>query len=320
MIISSQFKPAWWLPGGHVQTIWGSQIKRPLLADLCPEKLTLPDDDFIDLVWIKGNSEKIVIVLHGLEGSIDSSYSKGILSAIAKKGWGAVLMHFRGCSGEHNLKDRGYHSGETADLRFLIETLKKRHPTSTLCAIGYSLGGNVLLKYLGEYKNKSELTAATAISVPYLLSKCSDKLEKGFSRIYQRHLINRLVNKTQSKFKNRNPPFEIKNIRNWNTFQLFDHHVTAPLHGFKSGADYYEKSSSRQYLKHITTPTLLIHSRDDPFMTPEVIPDENDLSETVTLELSNKGGHVGFISGKSPWHAEYWLETRIPEFLENFLI
>lgn len=320
MITSSQFKPAWWLPGTHAQTLWPSLMRRPVEVELTTERLTLPDADFIDLVWTKGDSEKIVIVLHGLEGSIDSSYSKGILSAIKEKGWSVVLMHFRGCSGEHNLKDRGYHSGETCDLRFIIETLKKRHPKSTLCAVGYSLGGNVLLKYLGEYQDKSELVAATAISVPYLLSICSDKLEKGFSRIYQRHLINRLINKTQSKFENRNPPFERKNIRSWNTFQLFDHHVTAPLHGFKSGADYYEKSSSRQYLKHITTPTLLIHSSDDPFMTAKVIPEENDLSEAVTLELSNKGGHVGFISGKSPWNAKYWLEQRIPEFLGTYLV
>ena len=259
-------------------------------------------------------------MLHGLEGSIDSSYARGFLAEVGKKGWRGVFMYFRGCSGNHNLEDRGYHSGETDDLRFLVETLRKRYPKSTLCAVGYSLGGNGLLKYLGEYQDKLELVAATAISVPYFLSICSDKLEKGFSKIYQRYLINRLVNKTQSKFKNRNAPFDLKNIHNWNTFQLFDHHVTAPLHGFKSGTDYYEKSSSRQYLKHITAPTLLIHSSDDPFMTAEVIPDENDLSEAVILELSNEGGHVGFISGKSPCNAEFWLEQRIPEFLDTYLV
>lgn len=320
MITSSQFKPAWWLPGAHAQTLWPSLIRRPVKIELSTERLILPDDDFIDLAWTTGNYDKIVIVLHGLEGSIDSSYAKGILAAIHNNGWHGVFMHLRGCSGEHNLKDYSYHSGETGDFRFLVETLRKRHPEATLSAIGYSLGGNALLKYLGEYKEDSQLKAATAVSVPYLLSNSAAKLEKGFSRIYQRHLVNRLINKVSNKFKDRQAPFNITDLKKWNTFRLFDHHVTAPLHGFKGSADYYEKSSSRQFLKKITTPTLLIHSKDDPFMSMDAIPDKNDLSESVTLELSSHGGHVGFISGNTPWKARYWLEQRIPEFLGTYLV
>jgi len=319
MITSSQFKPACWLPGTHAQTLWPNLIRRPIEIELTTERLTLPDGDFIDLAWTKGNSDKLVIVLHGLEGSIDSSYARGMLSAIHKKGWHGVFMHFRGCSGEHNLKDRSYHSGETGDLRFLVETLRERHPEATLVAVGYSLGGNALLKYLGEYKDDSQLKAAVTVSVPYLLSNSAAKLEKGFSRIYQRHLLNRLVNKTLSKFQDRQAPVDITNINKWNTFKSFDHHITAPIHGFKSGEDYYEKSSSRQYLNGITTPTLLIHSKDDPFMTAEAIPKQDDLSESVTLELSSHGGHVGFVSGNTPWNAKYWLEKRIPEFLGTYL-
>lgn len=319
MITHSQFKPAWWLPGTHAQTLWPSLMRRPVDIELTTERLTLPDDDFIDLAWTKSNSNKIVIVLHGLEGSIDSSYARGILAAIGKHGWHGVLMQFRGCSGEHNLKDRSYHSGETGDLRYLIETLRKRYPHSILCAVGFSLGGNALLKYLGEYKDNTLLKAASAISVPYLLSYSAAKLEKGFSRLYQRHLLNRLVNKTLSKFQDRQAPVDIANINKWNTFKSFDHHITAPIHGFKSVDDYYEQSSSRQYLKHITIPTLLIHSRDDPFMSEESIPNQDDLSDSLTLELSNHGGHVGFISGNTPWNAIYWLEERIPEFLGTYL-
>ena len=320
MMTSSQFKPAWWLPGTHAQTLWPGIMRRPVEIELTTERLTLPDGDFIDLAWTKGNSDKIVVVLHGLEGSIDSSYTRGILVAIDKKGWRGVLMHFRGCSGYYNLKDRSYHSGETGDLRYLIETLRERHPQSSLCAVGYSLGGNVLLKYLGEYQDNSHLKAATTISVPYLLSNSAAKLEKGFSRIYQRHLVNRLINKTSNKFKNRQAPFNMADLKQWNTFQLFDHHITAPLHGFKGSTDYYEQSSSRQYIKQITTPTLLIHSRDDPFMTKDAIPNQDELSESVTLELSNHGGHVGFISGNTPWNTKYWLEQRIPEFLGTYLV
>jgi len=319
MITTSQFKPAFWLPGTHAQTLWPGLIRRPVEIELTTERLTLPDGDFIDLAWTKGNSEKIVIVLHGLEGSIDSSYARGMLSAIHKKGWRGVFMHFRGCSGEHNLMDRSYHSGETGDLRFLVETLRERHPEATLVAVGYSLGGNALLKYLGEYKDNSHLKAATAVSVPYVLSNSATKLERGFSRIYQRHLLNRLVDKTLSKFQGRQAPVDIANINKWNTFKSFDHHITAPIHGFKSGVDYYEQSSSRQYLDKITTPTLLIHSRDDPFMSIDAIPRQDDLSESVTLELSNHGGHVGFVSGNTPWNATYWLEERIPEFLGTYL-
>jgi len=320
MITHSQFKPAWWLPGTHAQTLWPSLMRRPVDIELTTERLTLPDDDFIDLAWTKSNSNKIVIVLHGLEGSIDSSYARGMLAAINKKGWHGVFMHFRGCSGEHNLKDRSYHSGETGDLRFLVETLRERHPEATLYAVGYSLGGNALLKYLGEYKGDSQLKAAVTVSVPYLLSNSAEKLGKGFSRIYQRHLLNRLINKTLSKFQDRQAPVDITNINKLNTFKSFDHHITAPIHGFKSGDDYYEQSSSRQYLNKITTPTLLIHSRDDPFMSVDAIPDQDDLSDSVTLELSNHGGHVGFVSGNTPWNAEYWLEQRIPEFLSTYLV
>lgn len=319
MISSSQFKPAWWLPGAHAQTLWPSLVRRPVEIELRSERLILPDNDFIDLAWTKQNSDHIVIVLHGLEGSIDSSYTRGILAAIDKQGWRGVLMQFRGCSGAHNLKDRSYHSGETGDLRFLVKTLRERHPNSTLCAVGYSLGGNALLKYLGEYKNDALFNAVSAVSVPYLLSNSAAKLDRGFSRIYQRHLVNRLINKTQSKFKDRQAPFIIADIQKWNTFRLFDHHITAPIHGFKSSDDYYEQSSSRQYLKHITVPTLLIHSRDDPFMMADAIPNQDDLSDSVTLELSNYGGHVGFISGNTPWNAEYWLEERIPAFLDTYL-
>jgi len=320
MITSSQYKPAWWLPGTHAQTLWASLVRRTVEIELTMERLTLPDGDFIDLAWTKSKPDKIVIVLHGLEGSIDSSYAKGMLAAINKKGWLGVFMHFRGCSGEHNLKDRSYHSGETGDIRFLVETLRKRHPETTLSALGFSLGGNALLKYLGEYKDNSHLKVAVTVSVPYLLSNSAAKLEKGFSRIYQRHLLNRLVNKTLSKFKDREAPINITDIKSWNTFLLFDHHITAPIHGFKSGNDYYEQSSSRQYLKKITTPTLLIHSKDDPFMSVDAIPNKDDLSESVTLELSDHGGHVGFISGSTPWNATYWLEERIPEFLGTYLV
>ncbi len=245
-----------------------------------------------------------------------SHYVSGMLYRIEKLGWQGVLMHFRGCSGRHNKLDRSYHSGETNDLRYFIRHLAKNFPDRDIMIVGYSLGGNVLLKYLGEEGDKCIVKAAVAISVPFDLADGAKKLNKKLSRIYQYHLINRLVRKTRDKFKLRIAPFKLDNLSEWNNFYLFDHNVTARLHGFKSADEYYTKSSSRQFIKMITTPTLIIHSRDDPFLTTAAIPAQNELSEQVTLELSKNGGHVGFISGVIPGKCHFWLEERIPAFLK----
>ncbi len=320
MIKRSDFTPAWWLPGAHAQTIWPGITRRRHDISLEWERLELPDSDFIDLVWTPETDGPIVIVLHGLEGSLNSHYAKGILSACHNKGWHAVLMHFRGCSGTHNRLARGYHSGETGDLKYLIKLLHSRHPRIPLAATGYSLGGNVLLKYLGEYGKDSGLTAATAVSVPFVLSRVADRLMQGYSRIYQRYLLRHIQQRMIDKFKDRqDAPFVISDIPQWNNFHLFDNFVTAPLHGFSGSEEYYRLSSSKQYLKSINTPTLIIHAENDPFLTRDAIPNEAELSENVTLELSRDGGHAGFVSGKFPWRPHYWLEERIPEFLSNYL-
>jgi len=319
MITRSEFKPAWWLPGCHAQTIWPSIMRRSPDINLTWERLELPDGDFIDLVWTYRKTGPIVILLHGLEGSINSHYAKTMLKALEENGLKAVLMHFRGCSGKHNRKDRSYHSGDTSDLRFLIQKLSEQFPGNKLTAVGFSLGGNVLLKYLGEQGKDALLDAAVAISVPFDLSNGANCLNKGYSKLYQRHLIQRLQNKINDKFKDRDAPFPIQKMMDWNTFNLFDHHVTAPLHGFKSGKDYYQKCSSRKFLKSITVPALLLHSKDDPFISKDAIPNGNELSNSVQLELSERGGHVGFVSGDLPWRATYWLEKRIPEFLNDQL-
>lgn len=320
MIKGSDFKPAWWLPGAHAQTIWPGIIKRKYSIKLEWERLELPDQDFMDLVWTPVTDGPIVIVLHGLEGSINSHYAKGIMSAIYNNGWTAVLMHFRGCSGTHNRLARGYHSGETGDLRYVINLLKTRYPKRQLAATGYSLGGNVLLKYLGEYGNDSGLVAATAISVPFELSKAADRLMQGCSRIYQHYLLRHIQKRIMEKFSNRqDAPFRITDIPKWNNFHLFDNFVTAPLHGFANSAEYYALSSSKPWLKSINTPTLIIHAENDPFLTRDAIPIGSELSENTTLELSRHGGHAGFVSGNLPWHPHYWLEERIPNFLSNHL-
>ena len=320
MIKTSGFKPAWWLPGAHAQTIYPFFIKRPVKLKLTWERLRLPDDDFIDLVWADKSSGPIILVLHGLEGSIRSHYVKGIMIALCKQGWSPVLMHFRGCSGTHNIKVRGYHSGETGDLRFLIDTLHSRYPDKKTAAVGFSLGGNVLLKYLGEYKNDCRLDAAVAVSVPFVLNDAADCLNSGFSKIYQHHLLRLIQKRIKNKFEYRqDAPFSLTDLSKWNNFHLFDNFVTAPLHGFGSSAEYYRLCSSRQFLKDICIPVLVVHAKDDPFLSTDAIPDTADLPENVMLELSEKGGHVGFIGGPLPWRPYYWLESRIPEYLKNLL-
>ena len=318
-IIESDFRPAWWLRNRHAQTIYPVWFRRQPQPETITEILELPDGDFIDLVWTTRPPGPIVILLHGLEGGICSHYAKGILQTIHDAGWTGVLMHFRGCSGRHNRLARSYHSGDTCDLKYLIDQLRQRYPDSPLAAVGISLGGNVLLKYLGESGEASLLNAAMAISVPFDLANGARALDKGFARVYQRHLITRLADKIRDKFRKQKSPINLNKLDKWNNFYLFDHNVTAPLHAFKSAGEYYRLSSSRQFLKNITIPTLILHSLDDPFMTPAAIPTEKELSPSCLLELTKKGGHVGFIYGKYPGNENYWIEEKILSFFNKHL-
>ena len=318
--VNSSFKPAWWLPGPHLQTLWPYCIRRHSDLPLRRERLELPDGDFVDLCWAgePAGSSPVVALFHGLEGSIDSPYARPMLKQIRDAGWCGVFMHFRGCSGEPNRLARSYHSGDTGDIRFLLATLSRRFPAAPLAAIGYSLGGNALLKYLGEAGEAAPLRCAVAISVPFLLANGARRLNRGLSRIYQRHLLGLLQLKVLAKFKTRPAPVDVTNVTGMNTFYRFDDSITAPLHGFNSADDYYSRCSSRRFLGAVRVPTLILHSRDDPFMTPEAIPEPGELSKHVTLELSAGGGHVGFIAGRVPGRAVYWLEQRVPEFIRSF--
>lgn len=318
MIRTAAFQPAWWLRNRHAQTLWASVIRRGPDIRLRRERLELPDGDFLDLDWA-GEQGPIVLVLHGLEGSSRSRYARGLLCAIRARGWRGVLMHFRGCSGMPNRLDRGYHSGETGDLAAVVATLRAREPDTPICAVGYSLGGNVLLKWLGESGAANPLAAAVAVSVPFQLDDAARTLEHGFARVYQWSLLRRMRRSLRRKFRRRASPIELEGLRALRTFRAFDDYVTAPLHGFAGVDDYYQRSSSRQYLGGIAIPTLILHARDDAFMTRAAIPQAQELSASVTLELSSYGGHVGFVSGACPWRPSYWLEQRIPAHLARIL-
>ena len=311
----SGFRPAWWLPGPHLQTLWPNLVRVKPCQALRRERLELPDGDFLDLDWTRPTDGPLVLVLHGLEGSIDSHYAAGLLRVLSEAGFEAVLMHFRGCSGEPNRLARSYHSGETGDLAQVLRLLGERFPERPMAAVGYSLGGNVLLKWLGESGGAAGVQQAVAVSVPFDLGRCADRLGQGFSRVYQAHLLKRLKRSAQRKFRELESPVDLSGIGRAQSFREFDDCATAPLHGFSSAEDYYQRCSSRPFLHRIRVPTLILHAADDPFMSSEVVPGEEDLSEAVTLELSDRGGHVGFVSGRVPLCGHYWLETRIVEHL-----
>lgn len=318
---ANHFKPAWWLPSPHLQTLWPVFL-RPSIKNLVleRERVELPDGDFIDLDWLGRNKNgPLVLILHGFEGSIESHYAKGMLLKIEQNGWRGVFMHFRGCSGEPNRLPRGYHSGETSDVDYIIDLIRQRHANTPLAIIGFSLGGNVLLKWLGETKEKNPLQAAIAVSVPFVLHKAAARMQKGFSRCYQWYFLKCLRERLTHKFQ-----YVASNLldnNDWSNMQTildFDNKYTAPLHGFNDVHEYYTVSSSRQYLRSIQVPTLILHAKDDPFMSEDVIPESHELSPHIKLEVSESGGHVGFVSGKYPWRPEYWLEKRIPDFLREY--
>ena len=312
-----RFRPAWWLSNRHLQTIWPVLCRRHVPLETSRERLELPDGDFLDVDWV-GRRGPIVIVLHGLQGSAESNYARGLLRKIEARGWRGALMYFRGCSGEPNRLPRSYHSGETADIDWFARELRQREPGTPLAAVAFSLGGNVLLKWLGESRADNPLRAAVAVSTPFELGAAADSMEAGFSRIYQWYLVRRLKRAVHAKMSNGS--FELAlssaDLDRLRTFREFDEAVTAPMHGFRNAEDYYKRCSSRQFVDRIETPTLVLHSSDDPLMHPSIIPRPGEHPANVCFEVSPNGGHVGFISGPWPWSARYWLEDRIPDFLQ----
>lgn len=300
----------------HIQTL-AANLMHPAPPDVTFETLQLPDGDTLDLAHGTASGPNCVLILHGLEGSIRSAYAQRLISSLNKQDIRVVFMFFRGCNGKANTKVRSYHSGETGDLRSVIQHLKQ-NGIKRIALVGYSLGGNVTLKYLGEQQTDNAITCATAISVPLLLDACATRMNQGFSRLYQHELMNRLKGKARQKKTLLQSAGMTTNPDTVKTFVEFDDAFTAPAHGFESAQQYYQMNSSRQFLKNIKKPTLIIHSKDDPFMTESVIPEPHELSEQITLELSDHGGHVGFISG-GPIKPEYWLEQRIVKFINQHI-
>ena len=290
---------------------------------LTPERIETADGDFLDVDWMPETdpSAPLVLVLHGLEGHTRRGYMVQSFLALADRGMRAVGLNFRGCSGESNRAPRFYHSGETEDVRFVIDLLRERFPARPLMAIGISLGGNVLLKYLGEQgaKRAAAVSAAVAISVPYDLSAGADALERGgMAKIYIRYFLRSLFAKVRAKKEVLANILDLDAVWASTTRREFDDAATAKLHGFVGAEDYYLKSSSNRFLQSIRVPTLLVHSRDDPFLPAAALPlPAIEANPFLTLVLTEGGGHVGFFEGGPPWHPTFWMEEQSAAFLAH---
>lgn len=305
--------------GPHLQTLFPAVLRRYPGPRLCRERIELSDGDFLDLDWVPGGHGPLLLVLHGLAGCSGSNYVGGLLRVARAHGWRGVAMNFRGCSGEPNRHAKSYCAGDTADLEAVLTLLRQRHPDAPLFAVGYSLGGGVLLKWLGETASEGLLAGSVAVSVPFQLAHAARRMSHGWSRLYQAYLLRRLRRSYRRKFGSRGDgPVPFTELASLTDFWRFDDRVTAPLHGYAGVEDYYAQASCHRYLKRIRTPTLILHARDDPFMLPESVPGPEDLSASIVLELSERGGHVGFLGGL-PWRPDYWLEQRIPAFVEERL-
>jgi hypothetical protein len=313
---SSAFKPAWWLPGPHLQTLFPHIFRQQSPPMLTRERIDLDDGDFLDIDWSGNHGGPLVLLLHGLEGSIRSHYATGLMNSLSRCGFQVVLLNFRGCSGEPNRLPRSYHSGDTDDVDKILRRLVRQHPKRPVYIVGISLGGNVLLKWLGENPDQTLVKKAVAISVPFELNIAAHRLERGLSRLYQAHLLYKLRRSIRSKAERMVLPIDVSRLSRIKSFRQFDDQVTAPLHGFDGVDDYYRRASSRPFIRNIKTPTLILHALDDPFMTPAAVPKDDELGTGVQLELSESGGHVGFVAGIVPWKPRYWADERICDYFQ----
>lgn len=321
--------PAWWVPGAHLQTAWARIARSGRLVRFEREVLTTPDDDDLVLDHVPGPAASPrVLLLHGLEGSAHSLHTQGLALLVARAGWRCTVLNFRSCARDArdieqrlpNRRPRLYHSGDTADLAFVVRTLAAREPATPLHALGFSLGGNVLLKWLGEAGRESAIRSAATISVPYDLGAASRYLERPVGRIYYQHFVPRLKTKALdvlARFPRQTAHVDPDRVRLARTFRDFDECLTAPLHGFAGADDYYQRASALPYLARIAVPTLCLSSEDDPFFPGDAVYRARDAaSPEVRFEITPWGGHTGFVTGDWPWRPRYWAEERAIAWLE----
>jgi predicted alpha/beta-fold hydrolase len=316
--VASAYRAPWWLPGGHLQTIYARSLAKNCRVAFRRERWETPDQDFIDLDWLgqEADDSRLIVLFHGLEGCSQSHYAISLMKAATRSGWRGVVPHFRGCSGEANRLVRSYHSGDSREIDWILRRLKDANRHAKIYVVGVSLGGNMLLKWLGEEGVAASLIVerAVAVSAPMDLAAAARVLDSGFNRmVYTSHFLNLLKPMALAKIAAHNLAIDARAIRASLTFRQFDDLFTAPLHGFKDAADYWSRSSSKPWLKHIRVPTLLVNAQNDPFLPSAVLPSPAEVSDAVALDFPKSGGHAGFVSGSFPGNLD-WLPRRILEF------
>ncbi|WP_275287632.1 hydrolase [Halomonas elongata] len=320
----ADFRPLPGFANRHLQTLLPRTLPRPA-PPLGEEIFELPDGDFVELAWVESPAlpvdAPLLVLFHGLEGSVDSPYARHLLHAAERRGWRAILMHFRGCGTRPNRCPRAYHSGDTADARWLLENLARRYPTAPRVALGVSLGANMLLKLVAEDAgNTLGLTGAIAVAPPVALAACADTLERGVARLYQRHLLEALKAKVSPRLARRELPLALTHddLTHCTTLRAYDDAITAPLHGFRDAADYYHRAAAGPLLGDITLPTLILHADDDPFMPPGLY-DDMTLGAGIRLEIARHGGHVGYVEWLDGRPAS-WLARRVARQLDAWAV
>lgn len=318
------FRAAWWLANPHMQTLWGKFMRRRRLVETRAERWELPDGDFLDVERLESPAgAPHIVILHGLEGTAASHYVRSAFAEAAARGWGATLLIFRGCGRALNRARRLYHSGETSDLDFVVRRIAADAPGAPVVITGFSLGGNVTLKWLGEQGSAvpPEVVAAAAVSVPFDLARGSRFLERGFAAVYTKAFLTSLVEKAEAKVAQYpDLPVNLAAARTATTLWAFDDAMTAPLHGFRDAGHYYATSSSLGYLARVQRPALLLSAVDDPFVPPSVLDDVRGVARDnpfLTCEFSPRGGHVGFVGGACPWRPLYFAERHLVAWLAD---
>ncbi|GAB3404649.1 alpha/beta fold hydrolase [Massilia agilis] len=304
-----------WLQGGHLQTILPATCMARPKVSYRRERWDTPDGDFIDVDCVDGApGQPLVVLFHGLEGSSDSHYARSLMAALAARGWSGAVPHFRGCSGELNRMPRFYHSGDAPEIDWIVRRLRPR-ASGRFYAAGVSLGGNALLRWLGEAQHQAGIVdAACAVSAPLDLARGGESLSSGLNMLYTRMFLRSLKPKALAKLEHFPGLFDRDALLAARDLYQFDNIVTAPLHGYRDTDDYWHRASARHVLGDITVPTLVLNARNDPFLPGRHLPDK--AAPSVVLEYPETGGHVGFAVGGPPGRID-WLPRRILHFFEH---
>ena len=310
-----------WLPGGHLQTLYPYLLRRLPGPRYKRVQWNTPDGDFIEVDWLPGPDDApLVILFHGLEGDSRSHYARALLQALRARGWCGAVAHFRGCSGTPNRLPRAYHSGDHAEINWILRRFADEHPHAARFAVGVSLGGNALLKWLAATRLEAAniILAAAAVSAPMDLSATGHILGQGFNRLYTRHFLQTLKPKFLAKLARFPGLYDGAALARARNLYEFDNVVTAPLHGFRDTEDYWTSASSKPDLPSIALPTLILNARNDPFHPGHNLPDASEVSSQVRLDFPDEGGHVGFVSGTFPGNLD-WVPARLLAFFDEIL-